>query len=124
MWEKKKLRIKERDDWRCVLCADTETGLEVHHTVYDEFEGVPWNVPDDTLFTLCKHCHKKAEKQGGWLTHVLNMVMFPDREEPWKGFHNRGFGPPNHAYEYLGEWMAKNPILEATMKEWAHRFAR
>lgn len=55
-WQKKRLLILERDNWRCQACFDSESTLHVHHILYD---GDPWNVEDLLLQTLCESCHEK-----------------------------------------------------------------
>lgn len=57
-WQKKRLQIMERDGFKCRLCTDTETTLNVHHIFYERgFE--PWDYPDSSLFTVCEPCHKE-----------------------------------------------------------------
>jgi hypothetical protein len=54
-WQKKRLKILERDNFACVYCGDTETELHVNHKSYN---GEPWEAPDKDLETVCKHCHQ------------------------------------------------------------------
>jgi hypothetical protein len=54
LWQKKRLKIFERDNFTCVLCDDKSTQLHVHHKKYT---GKAWNAPDEDLATLCKECH-------------------------------------------------------------------
>lgn len=53
-WQKKRLKILERDNWRCTSCGDHKSTLHVHHEIY---RGNPWDVPNKHLKTLCKSCH-------------------------------------------------------------------
>lgn len=53
-WQKKRLKILERDEFKCCLCGDDKTELQVHHLKYN---GEPWEAKDEDLETLCKHCH-------------------------------------------------------------------
>jgi hypothetical protein len=53
-WQKKRLEILQRDEFKCTFCGDTETELHVHHKKYS---GDPWDVNESHLQTLCKHCH-------------------------------------------------------------------
>lgn len=55
-WQKKRLLIMERDGWKCVVCGNEKTTLNVHHKSYAK-NGNPWDVPDDELLTLCEDCH-------------------------------------------------------------------
>lgn len=57
-WQKKRLKILERDNFTCRYCNDTETELQVHHKKYN---GEPWDAKKKHLITLCKHCHKHIE---------------------------------------------------------------
>lgn len=54
-WQKKRLRILERDGFRCQACGDETTTLHVHHRWYEAAD--PWNDPDEALVTLCEPCH-------------------------------------------------------------------
>lgn len=71
-WQKKRLEILNRDEFRCVHCSDTETTLHVHHKKYT---NEPWDAPNKDLETVCEHCHcaiehiegiKNAEIKGGF----------------------------------------------------------
>lgn len=55
-WQKKRLKIMERDGFACQVCSDNESELHVHHRYYKNSEG-PWDYPDRALVTLCKSCH-------------------------------------------------------------------
>jgi 5-methylcytosine-specific restriction endonuclease McrA len=58
-WQKKRLRILERDAWKCRCCEDDKETLAIHHLIYSK--GEPWDAPDETLETLCKTCHDWRE---------------------------------------------------------------
>lgn len=60
-WQKKRLKVFQRDNWRCRKCKDTETTLHVHHLNYTKF--YPWNEPMKNLITLCTRCHGKHHKK-------------------------------------------------------------
>lgn len=55
-WQKRRLRILERDDFTCQFCFDSESTLHVHHLWYEN--GDPWDTSDDSLITLCEECHE------------------------------------------------------------------
>lgn len=55
-WQKKRLKILERDNWECKECYDTKSTLHVHHREYIEGRN-PWNHPLKSLITLCENCH-------------------------------------------------------------------
>jgi hypothetical protein len=54
-WQKRRLQIMERDGWACVACRRTDETLHVHHKAY---YGMPWEVSDHDLQTLCEKCHE------------------------------------------------------------------
>jgi len=56
-WQKKRLKILERDNFKCQSCFSKNKELIVHHLIYDYSIKSPWNYPDETLITLCKDCH-------------------------------------------------------------------
>lgn len=60
-WQKKRLKILERDLWSCQQCGDTESTLHVHHRRYSP--GDPWDAPDEWLLTLCEECHAEETEQ-------------------------------------------------------------
>lgn len=61
LWQKKRLRILERDGFTCQLCLDNETELHVHHTHYIKNKA-PWEYADADLITYCKYCHLIVEE--------------------------------------------------------------
>lgn len=59
-WQKKRLKILDRDNFTCQLCNDTETTLHVHHYNYNKNYN-PWDVEDNCLVTYCSDCHAFIE---------------------------------------------------------------
>lgn len=59
-WQKKRLKIMERDNWTCVQCGETELQLHVHHKRY--MGEMPWDTPDKYLETVCFICHYNEHK--------------------------------------------------------------
>jgi hypothetical protein len=57
-WQKKRLKIFNRDNWACRICGETEETLHIHHIKY-LFSKEPWEYPDKLLATVCDSCHKK-----------------------------------------------------------------
>lgn len=55
-WQKKRLEIMERDDWKCTMCEDEGRTLHVHHCYYER-DKMPWEYPSRSLVTLCEDCH-------------------------------------------------------------------
>jgi hypothetical protein len=55
-WQKKRLKIMERDNFTCQICKDKETSLNVHHKRYVKGR-LPWQYTDKDLLTVCEDCH-------------------------------------------------------------------
>lgn len=59
-WQKKRLKVLERDNWTCQSCFDFKDTLHIHHMVYD-YRKEPWEYEDHLLVTLCAECHGLAK---------------------------------------------------------------
>lgn len=60
-WQKKRLKILERDGYKCTCCDETEKQLHIHHAYYIKGRK-PWEYPDWSLTTECKECHKSSHE--------------------------------------------------------------
>lgn len=60
-WQKKRLKVMERDDWSCRECHRSDVTLNVHHRFYRR-GAAPWEYQMDWLETLCEDCHEHREK--------------------------------------------------------------
>ncbi len=71
-WQKKRLKIMERDDFTCQNCYREDISLNVHHLKYIKGRE-PWEYSDKYLVTLCEKCHDiadqivKVSKEITWL---------------------------------------------------------
>lgn len=74
-WQKKRLKILERDNWTCQLCQDTETSFHVHHKKYN---GNPWDTADEDLVSYCQDCHLIVEnlKNNDVIYKPIKVVKF------------------------------------------------
>ena len=61
-WQKLRLEIMGRDEFRCRLCRSKEKTLNVHHSYYSKGAN-PWDYPNDSLVTVCEGCHKLMESR-------------------------------------------------------------
>lgn len=59
-WQKKRLEVMKRDNWRCQHCWTARDTLTVHHAVYTKGRD-PWEYNDSNLITLCSTCHTNLE---------------------------------------------------------------
>lgn len=77
-WQKKRLEIFQRDEWKCQLCGDTESTLVVHHRDYLRGKD-PWDYPDLLLVTLCEDCHEgelyRSEAEQTLLGILRNLYL-------------------------------------------------
>jgi len=54
-YDRLKIRILERDGWRCQVCGSS-TNLQVHHLVFRSRLGAD---ASENLITLCAACHRR-----------------------------------------------------------------
>lgn len=54
-WQKLRLEVMERDDWKCRVCFSEGSTLAVHHEKYTGAN--PWDADPCDLVTLCEDCH-------------------------------------------------------------------
>lgn len=69
--ESLKKKIKERDNYTCQECNNTENILSVHHIDYDKLNNSSYN-----LITLCLICHGKIQKNREHWKNYFQMKMF------------------------------------------------
>jgi hypothetical protein len=68
-WQRKRLAIMQRDDFRCRECRATDVFLNVHHRRYGK---LPWEIEDRYLVTLCEPCHKRITELMKRATEILS----------------------------------------------------
>ena len=56
-WQKKRLEILERDDWKCQSCGNTKSTLHVHHMEYIKDNKI-WDYDNNNFITYCESCHE------------------------------------------------------------------
>jgi len=61
LWQRKRLEVLSRDDFKCRFCGDQLSELHVHHLIYLP-DKKPWEYEDQYLVTLCHVCHLDEEK--------------------------------------------------------------
>ena len=60
-WQRRRLEIMQRDDFKCTKCGTTND-LNVHHLRYIEGRK-PWEYENADLVTLCGDCHKATHEE-------------------------------------------------------------
>jgi hypothetical protein len=92
-WQKMRLKIMERDGFKCRHCRDKEKTLNVHHSHYTK-GAAPWEYDESTLLTLCEDCHAMIEQRNKLMLiatfrsprrHIqaLNFLGALDGDGPW-----------------------------------------
>jgi hypothetical protein len=77
-WQKKRLKILERDGWKCTECGNDKMELQIHHLKY---HGSPWEVDDAYLKTLCANCHSKESNQPKKYNKEVTVDTNPEPHE-------------------------------------------
>ena len=72
-WQKKRLRVLDRDGWTCQVCWETEETLHVHHLKYAK-SGNPWDSPMKDLQTLCEDCHQTDKQNKEDKKFIINRI--------------------------------------------------
>lgn len=95
-WQQKRLRILQRDGFRCLYCHRDEQQLDVHHHVYVRGQD-PWEVPDAYLSSLCRDCHEERQELEGKLKTAITLALK---------------GVPNERFAKVAQW-----VMGEAMKE-------
>lgn len=72
-WQKKRLEVLQRDNFKCCECSEDTITLHVHHRYYVA-KRMAWEYPNVTYVTLCKNCHKVDGENPYWET-ILSEIM-------------------------------------------------
>jgi 5-methylcytosine-specific restriction endonuclease McrA len=73
-WQKKRLEVMERDQWKCKKCNCSKSTLQVHHKTY-EYGIDPWDYQDINFITLCENCHKTVEYEKSLFTETVKYLL-------------------------------------------------
>jgi 5-methylcytosine-specific restriction endonuclease McrA len=74
-WQRKRLEIMERDDFKCRCCKNTDTELQVHHLYYLPKHFI-WEYDNDGMVTVCKNCHNILNIELGKLSGHIAFDIF------------------------------------------------
>ena len=80
-WQRKRLEIMQRADFKCEHCLDGHSTLHVHHRRYIAGRD-PWDYQNCDLAALCENCHGAAHERRGLLDEILCSIdpMFDDMD--------------------------------------------
>ena len=75
-WQQMRLRVYERDGFKCKICGCATKTLNAHHVQYHPFAEGPWDYDPDTIITLCVDCHsdEHIELEASKANVVLALV--------------------------------------------------
>lgn len=76
-WQRKRLEVLQRDDFKCCLCGDDETELHIHHLKYT---GEPFEAPLEHLQTICKVCHSNIEDHKEYNIEKCKGIISDDKQ--------------------------------------------
>jgi hypothetical protein len=84
-WQRKRLEIMQRDEWKCRVCGDTERELHVHHIKYSGKN--PWDAKNEDLITLCDECHTQSHALKKLYEEIYSQIIdslsiYTNGEEP------------------------------------------
>jgi hypothetical protein len=71
-WQRKRLEIFQRDNFKCCLCGREDKTLHVHHKKYNGKD--PWDISSEFLMTLCENCHEKEHDQPDFVEKYDRMT--------------------------------------------------
>jgi 5-methylcytosine-specific restriction endonuclease McrA len=72
-WQKKRLEVLQKADYKCEQCGDGDSMLHVHHGYYKKGCNV-WDYHIKTLWCLCGHCHRDWEFGKNHIYHAISKV--------------------------------------------------
>lgn len=79
-WQRKRLEILNRADFKCEKCGDKTTTLQVHHGYYEK-GAEPWEYENETLWCLCSSCHLGT--QATMRDAQRELAMFKPEDFDW-----------------------------------------
>ena len=76
-WQKKRLKVLERDSWECTSCGGKEDTLHVHHLKYAKSSN-PWDSKLSDLETLCEPCHTYKTGRKKLRDNIISQIKYMD----------------------------------------------
>lgn len=72
-WQRRRLEVLQRTDFRCAHCDSSEKTLHVHHLRYIRGHD-PWEYSDEDLRPLCEECHAEWHELRARLDESLARI--------------------------------------------------
>lgn len=127
-WQKKRLKILNRDNFKCVLCGEDKDTLHIHHKKY-EYNTPVWEQDDKFLVTLCESCHV-FETEGKNCFSVLEGVIkerffstdYIELGRAFLSIINKPY-PPSVLSDAIERWFNTNNGMDIVLK-WYFSFLK
>lgn len=81
-WQKRRLEILSRSDFKCEICGCESRQLHVHHKYYDQDKRA-WEYDDKSLIALCDECHRDEHE---YISGLYDMVKCLQENSAKAGF--------------------------------------
>ena len=78
-WQRKRLEIMQRAEFKCERCGARDPMLAIHHSYYEK-GCPPWGYPDSSLHCLCERCHEYAQLMMTALHRQIGRLSIDDIE--------------------------------------------
>lgn len=78
LWQKKRLEILDRDNFKCVHCESQDRELHVH-LKYD-FKKEIWELDNDCYETVCKLCHEQITDVNNRFKNAISDLDISEKE--------------------------------------------
>jgi len=78
-WQKKRLIIMQRDQWKCTQCGAGDLQLHVHHKRYIQGKK-PWEYSNCDLITVCYSCHDDLHKCEEFLGVCIPWSLYENED--------------------------------------------
>lgn len=69
-WQKKRLEIMQRDNFKCTICGVNDKQLHIHHLYYLPKTKI-WEYDNEGLKTVCNEHHEQLTKDLGKLSGII-----------------------------------------------------
>lgn len=79
-WQKRRLEILSKADFRCVNCDAKDKTLHVHHKIYRK-GCLAWEYADEDLESLCEDCHEFETLVRAELNELLGRLSSGEIEQ-------------------------------------------
>lgn len=73
-WQKKRLEVMQRDNFKCVSCGIDDVQLNIHHRYYVRGRD-PWKYPMFCFKTLCKDCHQSEHNDEDQSVDTFETIL-------------------------------------------------